>query len=292
MNILVVSQNKNRRIVQRIQEEAIHSNLNVSINNYSDIEFSVNQKLEMTLHKNSALQPFQAVILDAPGPFTLLRDIMVRYFYNQKVFLLNGSSLLQWSSLNKILQIVELNNAKIPTIPTRIFGNSFNLKNAVKGSIKPLVAKSVDGSGGLNTYLIPSLEDLEQEAMRFHAPQHLLVQPKIEADKEYRVLIIGNNILGSVSKKVAPGDFRANWARNASFVSSEIPGKVKSIVLQSCQVLNLDFAGIDVFFKNSEGGEKAWIVEVNRFPGFEGFEGETKINVAHHILNFISERVS
>ena len=288
--LLIICLNKNRYLFQRIMEEASKYNINISIIHYSDIEIDIDQKTKVFLN-GSSLPKFDIVILDAPQTYTVIRNFLVNLFSKDGVYILNGESLSKWLTLSKLTQIYELQKKGVAVTPSRMFGNKSQLMSAASHMAFPKVAKSIDGSSGRNVWEIKSQKDLQEIPLRYHVAHHLLIQPKINAQIEFRVIVLGNKILGAVSKTPVSGEFRANWSQGATLSKTDLPAKVKNIAIRSCQVLKCDFAGIDILYSKNKGIESCWVLEVNRLFGFEGFEQVTEINVASALLNWISKKL-
>lgn len=288
--LLIICLNKNRYLFKRIMEEVSKSNINISIIHYSDIEINIDQETKVLIN-GSNLPKFDAVILDAPQTYTVIRNFLVSLFSKNGIYILNGESLNKWLTLSKLTQIYELQNKGIPVIPSRMFGNKSQLMSAATHMVFPRVAKSIDGSSGRNVWEIKSSKDLQETPLQYHAPYHLLIQPKINAPMEFRVIVLGNKVFGAVIKTPVSGEFRANWSQGATLSKTDLPAKVKNIAIRSCQVLKCDFAGIDILYSKNKGIESCWVLEVNRLFGFEGFEQTTEINVASALLNWITKKL-
>ena len=153
-----------------------------------------------------------------------------------------------------------------------------------------MIVKAVDGSGGNRTWEITSDEELKIGPLRYYAPYHLLIQPKIVAQVEFRVIVLGNSLVGGVAKSPASGDFRANWRQGGELVNTVLPPIVEEISLRSSQAVKCEFAGIDILYTKNGSDEECWVLEVNRYFGFNGFEQTTHINVASLLVRWIQDR--
>lgn len=289
--LLIVSLNKDRYLFRRIKEESSKLNISTKIIHYSDIEIEFDKKTDVYIN-GSPMPKFHVVILDAPYSYTILRNFLVKLFSKPGVFLLNGKSLKLWPTLSKLTQTYELLNGSIPIIPSHIVGTTSKLLAAIKSIDSPKIAKSIDGSSGRNVWEITSDIDLQESPLRHHVPYHLLIQPKINAQNEFRVIILGNKVLGAVKKTPLPGEFRANWSQGATLSTTNLPDVVKAIAIRSCEILQCDFAGVDILYSKNGLTESCWVLEVNRLFGFEGFENATNINVASALLNWISNQMN
>jgi ribosomal protein S6--L-glutamate ligase len=287
--LLLLGQDRDSYSLRRIIEEANGLGLYPVLVHFSEIELLIHKRVEVLRRGGECLDHIRAVILDSPGPYTVLRNFLVSHFTSSGIYVLNARSFLTWPTLGKLTQAYHLHRAGISIIPTRLFGDSSRLVVATRDWTTPLVAKAVDGAGGKGTWEVGSERELRVGPLRYHAAYHLLIQPRICVPKEYRVVVLGDRLLGGVCKTPAPGEFRANLEQGATFEKVSLPSMVKEASIRSCQVLRCDFAGVDVLYEKDDSNERCWVLEVNRFLGFEGFEHATKINVALSLLIWIAE---
>jgi RimK family alpha-L-glutamate ligase len=145
------------------------------------------------------------------------------------------------------------------------------------------VIKSVYGSNGNEVYCPNSVTSL-LEILSKHNPQNLLVQPLIQQVQEFRVIILGDHVLGAVIKSPKNDDFRANWSQGGRIEPANVPDPIAEVAILSCQALQCDFAGVDILY---DGYESSWVLEVNRYFQFRGFEEVSQINVASALLDWI-----
>ncbi len=285
--LLLIGIDKRKYCLRRVFEEATRLGIQAKFDTYGDYEVIIDNKVSLRLRGEPLSFTPDAVILDAPGPYAAIRNLIVRYLMEQGSFLLNGRSLAKWSWMNKLTQIYELQCSGITIIPTQCFGSPSRLLETIQAENVRTVIKSIVGAEGRQVYEVNSQSDL-MRVLSLYSPPELLVQPMLQGVQELRILVLGDNSLGAVRKTPAIGQFRANWAQGASFESTTVPDFVDEIAIRSCQVLQCDFAGVDILF---DGGESYWILEVNRYADFEGFEHATQINVPFALLNWIDGQI-
>ena len=77
------------------------------------------------------------------------------------------------------------------------------------------------------------------------------------------------------------GDFRANFSLGGSVQIIDIDDETKKLALDAAESGFARNAGIDILIDQSG---KKYILEINRSPGFKGFEAANDIDVAEKII--------
>ncbi|MEZ0480606.1 RimK family alpha-L-glutamate ligase [Planococcus sp. SSTMD024] len=102
----------------------------------------------------------------------------------------------------------------------------------------PFIAKSADGHGGSEVWLIESEQDLPDTESR------LLYQPVVLHTADVRAYAIGTEIIGAV-KRSAKNSFKANYSLGASVERFELTAAQQKDVEKIAKALNSDYIGID-----------------------------------------------
>lgn len=152
----------------------------------------------------------------------------------------------------------------------------------------PMVAKELSSQRGVGVSLIKSKKDFNLLVSKL-STKNFMFQKFINKKEEFRVLVLGNTI-GSYERKTSedPNEFRNNVSLGAKedFMNVErISEEVKSISIKSAQTLGVEIAGVDVVI-DDEG--KAWVLEVNRGPGFT-YESKMSPEVSNIAKFFVKE---
>ncbi len=144
----------------------------------------------------------------------------------------------------------------------------------------PLVAKPIQGSQGKGVLLLHSKET----ALSFFKEhrQDYFFQEKIDLTSDYRVLIVGGEVLGAIERIAPPNDFRTNASLGAITKTHEASPEMKNLALKASQALGYDISGVDVI-KTPVG---YLILEVNHTPQWQAFQSSTGVNVAEKIVDF------
>lgn len=62
---------------------------------------------------------------------------------------------------------------------------------------------------------------------------------------------------------------------------------IEWLAIESSRLIGLDIAGVDILFDD----DNYKVCEVNSYPGFEGFEKATGINVSEEVYRYIQVRL-
>ena len=118
-----------------------------------------------------------------------------------------------------------------------------------------------------------------------------MLQEYIENDGDYRVLILGEKVLGVMKRtrvKHSGNDkeFRNNYSVGGKVEVADLPEEIKQLAVKAARVCGLAVAGVDVAFRDFDM-KKPVIWEVNKGPQFSGFMKATGIDVPMEIVKYL-----
>lgn len=192
----------------------------------------------------------------------------------------------------KLTALLKLSVAGLPVIPTFFCYRENILENAdmiIEKFGLPIVAKDLFSQRGRGVFLIKEKKDFGGLLVKFPVKKFLF-QKYISKKEEFRVLVL-NDRIGSYERKTStdPNEFRNNVSLGAKEDFMEICSiseEVKQISIKSAKVLKIEVAGVDI---TVDVNGKAWVLEVNRGPGFT-YKSEESCEVAN-IADFFAEEV-
>jgi glutathione synthase/RimK-type ligase-like ATP-grasp enzyme len=146
----------------------------------------------------------------------------------------------------------------------------------------PYIAKWQFGMKAKGTFLIRSQNDFKK-IPSIIPKNELMVQEYIEADYEYKVITVGHKALPMVlrfdfNRKSGRVDFYKHHAVNIEQVKG-----LKNLAEKASKVLGRELAKVDILQK----GNKFYVLEVNRFPGFYWMEKFLKLNIAKEFVEYL-----
>lgn len=153
----------------------------------------------------------------------------------------------------------------------------------------PNVLKSIHGSQGRNVHMGAGPNEYSR-MLESYPDGELIAQKFLPASEDYRVLVIGYKALPVfLIRHPQAGDFRTNFAVKANSKTEDLNlfPELRNLAEKSARILKREFAGVDI--RRDKDG-KPYVLEVNRRPGFEGFELASKYNVAKAFLEYLIKR--
>jgi ribosomal protein S6--L-glutamate ligase len=105
---------------------------------------------------------------------------------------------------------------------------------------------------------------------------------------DLRCFVVGNEVVASMQRSSAPGEFRANLHRGGSAAQVELSDDERRVAIEAASALGLEVAGVDLL-RSSRG---PLLLEVNASPGLEGIEGSTGVDVAGAIIAHCEQRLA
>lgn len=278
----------NRRLMEAGEKRG-HDMHFVAIQNcYIDITA---KKPKIYYRGGEILKGFDAVIPRIRPSITFYGTAVLRQFEMQGAYCLNGPISIGRAQ-DKLRTLQMLCSQKI-NIPRTGFAHSpldtKALIEIVGGA--PLIAKLVEGTQGVGVVLAETDNAAESTINAFKSLKaNILVQEYIKEakGKDIRCFVIGDDVVATMERKAAKGEFRANIHLGGTASVTEATAKEKAISIAAAKTLGLKVTGVDLI--RSKEGPK--VLEVNSSPGLEGIEGATGIDIADLMIQHIEKQVS
>jgi ribosomal protein S6--L-glutamate ligase len=119
---------------------------------------------------------------------------------------------------------------------------------------------------------------------------NLLVQEFIKeaGGADIRALVVNGEVVGSMKRQGAEGDFRSNLHQGGSATSYKLNSKERETALAAAKAMGLGVCGVDMI--PSDRGPL--VMEVNSSPGLEGIEKATGIDIAAKMMDYIEKNIT
>ena len=127
----------------------------------------------------------------------------------------------------------KLNQPKTVLVPTE---NDIDTALEELDTKFPIILKTLRGAGGVGVLFVESkraLDSLVQLIYKQDPETDILIQEYIKTDGDIRVVIVGDNIIGTMKREVVEGDFRSNYTQGGGVK----PYKLSEEEMQQCMVL-------------------------------------------------------
>lgn len=153
----------------------------------------------------------------------------------------------------------------------------------------PLVIKENNGSFGEQVYLVNTKEELIQKIKEI-SPKQFLFQEYIKSSfgRDCRIEVVGGKAIGAVQRRSNGNEFRSNVLQGGSMFKFDCPQEFYQMAEKVCKIIGLDFAGVDIMFKDDK---TPIFCEVNSNVHFKTFYTVTGINLADEIAKYIVKKL-
>ncbi|MFH2066676.1 MAG: RimK family alpha-L-glutamate ligase [Pseudomonadota bacterium] len=167
---------------------------------------------------------------------------------------------------DKIKQTTLFQLLNIPHPKTRFFYGPRQKKNILDYFQYPFVAKIPRGSAmGKGVFLIRNQDDFSQYC---DMTKVAYVQEFLPADRDIRVVMIGNRVAHAYWRIAAPGEFRSNVARGAEIKLDQVPDDALRLAEHTARYCGWDDVGMDILIHKGN----YYVLEANMKYGKAGFQ--------------------
>ncbi len=276
----------------RFNQIARKMNIRLKLISPEEIDLIVTREDKKSIIYKGDIIELPDCVIPRIGTITYYSLAIIRQLERLGVFVLNSSQSME-TSKDKLstLQMLSTNNIPIPK--TMLAKFPFNITLVEKEFSYPIIVKTVVGSRGRGVFLVENrnkLNDLVNLLEISKDPKtNLILQEFISTSsgKDIRVIIIGGRAIGAMLRQAVNGNFKANYSAGGMVESYVINPTIEWLAVESAKIVGLDIAGVDILF--DEDSYK--VCEVNSYPGFEGFEKATNINIPGEIFKYILVRL-
>ncbi len=252
--LLIITRNQETFSHKSILRAADKLSLNVEVLlSHKFVGLPEEPKHKLVLHRDSGIS------------FDDIDLVIAQHLEDAGLKVLNSSKITE-TLRGKDKQYLFFKKHGLPHIPT--FLSRGNLGHRDLPSYEEYVMKTIRGNQGIGVSLVKDTKSLLSILDSNHArkDERYLVQPRLYFEKEYRVLMLNNQVLGVIEKKLT-SDFRAN-AKRCETKKSTLPKDFGPLIEKINSLLPNQFLGVDIGINNGE----AIIIEINTTPGFEEFD--------------------
>lgn len=220
---------------------------------------------------------------DSLPNFAIIRTInpKINKYYNSRGVICFNNYKTSKIANNKWLTFKFAKKLNVSVMPTK----RLNKINAKKVKY-PFIAKSVNGHGGNEVFLINNKEEYDNLIKNVNVKNYIMQPVCSSVGKDIRVYLLGGKILKSVLRS-STSSFKSNYSLGGKASLTSINENQQKIVNSVYENLNCDFVGIDFILDNG-----CWILnEIEDAVGCRMLYELTDINVTKLFINYVIERV-
>ncbi len=290
MNIVILSRGPGLYSTQQLYLEGERRGHRMRVIDHVRCSIVVEKGRPKVYYEGERIHTIDAIIPRIGASVTTKGAAIIRQFEMMNVFSsVSSAALLRSRDKLRCLQLLGMADLGIPkTVYTDYSQNISDLIRAVGGL--PVVIKLLEGTHGLGVILAETQHTAESVIETFNRlKERIIIQEFIKESKgaDVRVFIINGEIVASMKRTAAPGDFRSNLHRGASSVPVQLSKAEAITALKAVDILGLDVAGVDIL----QSHRGPLILEVNPSPGLEGISKTSGIDVAAEVINFVEKKV-
>jgi RimK family alpha-L-glutamate ligase len=277
----------------RFKEVAEEMNIELKLVAPEEFDLIVTKEGEKSILFNGNLVNLPDCLIPRIGTVTYYSLAIIRHFERLGVFILNSSQSME-TAKDKLatLQLLATNNIPIPK--TMLAKFPINASAIEKEFTYPLILKTITGSKGKGVFLLEDSEKLSDLTNLMEISKdpkiNLILQEFISFSrgKDIRVIVIGGRVIGAMLRTAKGKNFKANYSAGGLVESYNLNPSIEWLAIESSRLIGLDIAGVDILFDKDNNYR---ICEINSYPGFEGFEKATGLNVPEEIFSYVKLRL-
>jgi len=277
---------------ERFLEAAKNLGVELTPINYQDLVLRQEEKDFEILYQGEPLSSFDLFYFRAVGAATEWANLLVLYAKGKKIPIVD-EYLGIWGPMRRLKSIsgVILSQNQIAYPRTSLISDKNKLFKEIKNYTYPFVLKiSKGGRHGIGTLLIKDKQVLERAIKGRIEKSSFLIQEYIKNDGDYRIFLIGYQVLGGFKREKKEEKLVLNRSLGPSKRLAKIPSEVVAMAQRAAEVLRVEISAIDMVIDQKTG--KPVIIEVNEAPEFRVFEKRTSIDVAKKIVEYLVNKAA
>jgi RimK family alpha-L-glutamate ligase len=249
------------------------------------ISFSKEIPFEIQTEDGKSFSEYDYIIPRGPLFYNHILQMVSMYAERKGIKMLNFESFNRYPIFDKSVQYALLGRDSLPIIPTSVDTVESNFEELSAKHGNPFVYKYTRGSVGMHVHKIDSqakLDALPQREERLKQ-RYYIAQNFWPSGTDYRVIVIGEEVIGAMKRTAGEGEFRANYSLGGSVEAAEVTEDLRVLALSAAKSCGCDYAGIDIMYWK----EKPYVIEVNRVCHFDGFDKAHNSSVAQKLIKYV-----
>jgi len=157
----------------------------------------------------------------------------------------------------------------------------------------PVVLKTMLGTGGVGVLKIENESQLlssVQIIQKLGPERGMIIQEFIPLEYDIRVIMLAGKIHGAMKRPTAEGDFRSNIHQGSKPEKIELTQREIEVCNKVINVIDADWAGIDLIPAKDREKQDPYMLEVNSQPGHVGYDSIGQGSVLEDVLKTYMNR--
>lgn len=290
MRMVILSRAAGLYSTQRIYIAGIRRGHQMRVVDHLRCNMLIDQGMPRIFFDGTPLGALDAVIPRIGASVTFKGAALIRQFESMGIYSATPTDALV-RARDKLLSLQLLAQARIQ-VPKTAFLNQLDDIPTVLQWLggTPVVIKLLESTHGVGVILSESSKNaISVIETLSKTNERIIIQEFIQEARggDIRAFVVGDEIVASMYRQAAEGEFRSNMHRGATAEPVTLTETEKVLVLKAAKVMGLSIAGVD-FLRSNRG---PLILEVNASPGLEGIEATSRVDIANLIIKHIERSV-
>ncbi|MDG5775120.1 RimK family alpha-L-glutamate ligase [Haloarculaceae archaeon H-GB1-1] len=191
------------------------------------------------------------------------------------------------TAIHKFATATKLARNGVPVPDALLALNSPRLNDAKEQFGPECVYKTAIGTHGGGTWKVGTSQPLNARVGQRQAFLQAFLESHLERQRDLRVYVVGDEIIGAMYRYAPEGDWRTNASLGGDVenATDALSPDVTALARKATDVVGLDYAGVDLI----EGDDGWAVLKVNTTAGFRALFKATGRSVAPHIAKLAIE---
>ncbi len=234
--------------------------------------------------RGEKLENFDVCLFRGIAPYFAKAKTLARYFKFSGTEVIDRELYNKAYEFDKMFMSFEFFQENLPCVDTFHFSTFEEFSRYLTKIPRPVLIKDINGMHSRNIYSFKTKKGLEQFFIkRKNRVERFLIQKKVNADFYFRVLVVGDKILGVMQRMSYYNSERKKVPLEKRSTPAILTEELKALALKAAKATNTDIAGVDII----RDGDQQKLLEVNRSPKFKRFTRVVGINVAEEIVKYL-----
>lgn len=189
---------------------------------------------------------------------------------------------------DKYAALFHLSKSEIP-VPKTFVTEDADQAYKIAEEWRDIVIKPLIGSRGLGP-IRSNNADLSYRIIKTlrRLNQVIYIQEYVpKPDRDIRVFVVGEDVIGGIFREVEPGKWKTNIAVGAKARKMILDDELEELSIKVAKILNLDYTGIDIL--ETTDGYK--VIEANAAPSWSAMDKALNTNTAKSILEHLLAKI-
>ncbi len=287
MKVGIIATDRGEWHVQRLTEKLEERGAEVYFLPATRLRSAVGLKPKVSV-RGYALDDYDAVIVrkvpgGTPEQVFYRMDVLHR-LEDLGVCVVNPAESIE-RAVDKYYTSTLLEDAGLPTPRTVITESSKEAMEAFEELGGDVVVKSLFGSlgAGMTRLSDPEVAYRVFKALELARSVYYLQEFIPHGGEDVRAFVVGGEVVASMKRR-ADG-WKTNLSAGGRAEPFELGEDLAELSLRATEKIGLEYAGVDLLRSKVDG--RAYVVELNSTPGWEGLQSVSEVDVAGRLLDHI-----